>query len=314
MENKVLFLAGPTAVGKTDLAIRLAKSFPLEVISVDSALIYRELNIGSANPTVAEMEAVPHHLIDILSPLENYSVADFIRDCNQKINEIHRRGNIPILVGGTMMYYNALLNGLSELPETDLILREQLGNEFALHGNALMHQRLISFDPISAAKIAINDTQRIQRALEVCILSGKAMSQLQRDNHKPGLIDCNYLPLAIVPNSRNILHERINLRFVKMLKSGFIEEVEQLKLHYPNLTGEHNSMRSVGYRQVWQYLAGELSYNELIEQGQAATRQLAKRQITWLRSLPMNKVDDVELNLTNLETNLFDLIAKFIAK
>lgn len=314
MANKAIFLAGPTAVGKTELALRLAQRFPLEIISVDSALIYRGLNIGSAKPTLAEMAQVPHHLIDILSPLENYSVAEFLQDCNQAISEINQRGKLPLLVGGTMMYYNALVNGISQLPAANPELRAQLSDELVRYGNAVLHQRLLELDPISAAKIEINDTQRLQRALEVCLLTGKPMSLVQQETKQAGLVNCQSLPLAIVPQDREIIHQRINSRFIKMLENGFIQEVQSLQHKYPQLTGDHNSMRSVGYRQVWQYLAGEFDLNELTLQGQAATRQLAKRQITWLRSMPLIKIDDEALDLDRIEQQLIKQVDRFIAE
>ncbi len=311
MQNKAIFLMGPTAVGKTELALRLGAHYPIEIISVDSALIYRDLNIGSAKPTAEEMARVPHHLIDILSPLDNYSVADFLRACNQEITAINQRGNLPILVGGTMMYYNALINGISQLPEADSSLREQLTLEFQQVGNLAMHQRLVELDPICATKIKPNDVQRVQRALEVCILTGKPMSLAQQEHKLPGLINCDYLSLAIIPTNRELLHQRINLRFEQMLQQGFINEVVQLQLKYPNLSAEHNSMRCVGYRQVWDYLAGTIDLTQLREQGMAATRQLAKRQITWLRSMNVIAIDDPALELANLEQQIKAQLKKF---
>lgn len=312
MQNKAIFLMGPTAVGKTELALRLSAIYPIEIISVDSALIYQDLNIGSAKPSSDELNRVPHYLINIISPLANYSVAEFLHTCNQQIVAINQRGNLPILVGGTMMYYNALINGISQLPVADPKLRATLSAEFEQFGNLVMHQRLIGLDPICAAKIKINDVQRVQRALEVCLLTGKAMSVAQQEHKLPGLSNCDYLPLAIIPNNRALLHHRINVRFEKMLKQGFIEEVIQLKIKYPELTASHNSMRSVGYRQVWDYLAGEINLTTLLEQGQAATRQLAKRQVTWLRSMDVHALDDKELDLANLEQQIKAKLTNFI--
>lgn len=313
VKNKqAIFLMGPTASGKTALALSLAKIFPIEIISVDSALIYRDLDIGSAKPTPGELVAVPHHLIDILSPLQNYSVADFLSDCNRKIGEICSRGKLPVLVGGTMMYFNALMNGISKLPEADYELRAKLELEFNKFGNQIMHERLIALDPVSAAKIEVNDTQRIERALEVCYLTGKPMSQVQTESKLAGIVDCDYLPLAIVPSNRALLHQRINQRFDKMLADGFIEEVRQLKLSYPELTARHNSMRMVGYSQAWNFLAGNLTEVEMTEQGKAATRQLAKRQITWLRSMECVAIDDPELDADNLLAQAIELIKQWI--
>lgn len=313
VKNKqAIFLMGPTASGKTALALSLAKIFPIEIISVDSALIYRDLNIGSAKPTPGELAAVPHYLIDILSPLQNYSVADFLSDCNCAIGEICSRGKLPVLVGGTMMYFNALMNGISKLPEADYRLRAKLELEFNKFGNQIMHERLIALDPVSAAKIEVNDTQRIERALEVCYLTGKPMSQVQTESKLAGIVDCDYLPLAIVPSNRALLHQRINQRFDKMLADGFIEEVRQLKLSYPELTARHNSMRMVGYSQAWNFLAGNLTELEMTEQGKAATRQLAKRQITWLRSMECVAIDDPELDANNLLAQAIELIKQWI--
>ncbi len=314
MQNKAIFLMGPTAVGKTELALRLSSSCPIEIISVDSALIYRDLDIGSAKPNSAELSIVPHHLINIISPLENYSVMEFLNASNQKIVEINQRGNLPILVGGTMMYYNALINGISQLPVANVELRAQLNADFELFGNLAMHQRLINLDPICAAKIEVNDVQRVQRALEVCTLTGKPMSVAQQEHKLAGLSNCDYLPLAIVPSNRELLQHRINSRFEQMLKFGFVEEVVQLKLKYPELTAEHNSMRSVGYRQVWDYLAGEIDKTTMLEQGKAATRQLAKRQITWLRSMNVIALDDAKLDIDNLESKLKLQLGNFINK
>ncbi len=313
VKNKqAVFLMGPTASGKTALALSLAKIFPIEIISVDSALIYRDLDIGSAKPTAEELAAVPHHLIDILSPLQNYSVADFLTDCNRAIGEICSRGKLPVLVGGTMMYFNALMNGISKLPEADYQLRAKLESEFTEFGNQIMHERLVALDPISAAKIEVNDTQRIERALEVCYLTGRPMSQVQTESKLAGIVDCDYLPLAIVPSNRALLHQRINLRFDQMLADGFIEEVRQLQLNYSELSAKHNSMRMVGYSQAWNFLAGNLTELEMVEQGKAATRQLAKRQITWLRSMECVAIDEPELDASKLLAETTKLIEKWM--
>lgn len=303
---------GPTAVGKTEIALRLARYYPIEIISVDSALIYRDLDIGSAKPNKEELKLVTHHLIDILNPLESYSVADFILECKRLVADINKRDKLPVLVGGTMMYYNALINGISQLPSADPQLRASLENDFAKFGNVQMHARLSEFDPILAARINVNDRQRIERALEVSILTGKPMSVAQKEFKLPGLVNCDYLALAIVPGNRALLHERINLRFENMLNEGFVAEVQQLQAKYPELSSEHNSMRSVGYRQVWDFLAGKINYQELLYEGQAATRQLAKRQITWLRSIPSIVIDDSQLNLSVLLEKILGHIDKFV--
>ena len=295
---------GPTATGKTELALRLATHFPIEIISVDSALIYRDMNIGSAKPSDLELSQVPHHLINILSPLETYSVAGFIKDSNKLITDVQARGRVPVLVGGTMMYYNGLLNGISKLPEADPEIRNNLFLRGSSEGWDKLHQELHDIDSSAAARIMSNDRQRIIRALEVYYLTGIPISKLQQDNRIKPASDIKFLPLAIVPSKREVLHARINQRFDKMLHSGFIEEVLQLQQRYPELTCEHASMRSVGYYQVWQYLSGGITYSELLESGKAATRQLAKRQITWLRSMDIINLDNGELELNQLFNKL----------
>lgn len=313
MANKrAILLMGPTAAGKTAIALGLANHLPIEIISVDSALIYRGLDIGSAKPSRAELLQVPHHLIDILSPLENYSVADFLKDCNQCISDICGRGKLPVLTGGTMMYFNALINGISELPEANPEIRQQLEIDFDKNGNLLMHQRLMALDPSSAAKINPNDRQRIERALEVYYICGKPMSIMQKEKWIPGLPDCEYLSLGIMPTNRELLHQRINQRFDSMLEMGIIDEVANLRLQYPELTDRHNSMRTVGYSQVWSYLEGVIDYESLRMEGMAATRQLAKRQLTWLRSLPLQVIDDPQLNQDILLQKTLDLISNWI--
>lgn len=313
MANKrAILLMGPTAAGKTAIALSLANHLPIEIISVDSALIYRGLDIGSAKPSLSELSQVPHHLIDILSPLENYSVADFLKDCNQCISDICGRGKLPVLTGGTMMYFNALVNGISELPEANPEIRQQLEIDFDKNGNLFMHQRLMALDPISAAKINSNDRQRIERALEVYYICGKPISIMQKEKRIPGLPDCEYLSLGIMPTNRELLHQRINQRFDLMLKTGLTDEVANLRIQYPELTDKHNSMRTVGYSQVWSYLEGIIDYESLRMEGMAATRQLAKRQFTWLRSLPLQVIDDPQLNQDILLQKTLDLISNWI--
>lgn len=313
MANKrAILLMGPTAAGKTAIALGLANHLPIEIISVDSALIYRGLDIGSAKPSLSELSQVPHHLIDILSPLESYSVADFLKDCNQCISDICERGKLPVLTGGTMMYFNALINGISELPEANPEIRQQLEIDFDKNGNLFMHQRLMVLDPVSAAKINPNDRQRIERALEVYYICGKPMSIMQKEKWIPGLPDCEYLSLGLMPTNRALLHQRINQRFDSMLEMGIIDEVANLCLQYPELTDKHNSMRTVGYSQVWSYLEGIIDYESLRMEGMAATRQLAKRQLTWLRSLPLQVIDDPQLNQDILLQKTLDLISSWI--
>jgi tRNA dimethylallyltransferase len=306
MQPLAILLMGPTATGKTDLALRLANEYPIEIISVDSGLIYKDMNIGTAKPSIAELSKVPHHLINIISPLETYSVASFISDAVKLIPEVISRGKLPVLVGGTMMYYNGLLNGISKLPEADVKIRKKIEDEAKLSSWDALHNKLKKIDPIAAAKIASADKQRISRALEVYYITGKPLSTMQLESKITLAKDKNikFLPLAILPDNRKILHDRIASRFKKMLEDGFISEVEQLKHKYPNLTINYPSMRSVGYHQVWQYLDGETSIDELYELGVAATRQLAKRQITWLRGMDIINLATDDLNPTSLYNNL----------
>lgn len=276
-----VLLMGPTASGKTALAVSLAQALNAEIISVDSALVYRGMDIGTAKPTVAERGGITHHLLDILDPSESYSTGQFLSQAHTLIAEIQQRGKLPILVGGTMLYFNALTQGMAELPKTDAAVRAQLDSEFATFGKEYMHQQLAKIDPESAARIHPNDPQRIQRALEVYRLTGQSMSSLI---HAAGTHQLPFKPIKLVlaPTDRALLHSLIAQRFHAMLAQGLVAEVERLRLRgdlNPNLP----AIRAVGYRQVWAYLQGEISYAEMIEQGIAATRQLAKRQFTWLR-------------------------------
>ena len=303
---------GPTATGKTDLALKLASIYPVEIISVDSALIYKDMDIGSAKPSISELSRVPHHLINIMTPLETYSIANFIKDSVALIDEVISRGAIPVLVGGTMMYYNGLINGISSLPTANASIRDELLIKGEAIGFEKLHQELMEVDNIAAGKIMPNDRQRIIRALEVFYLTGVPISRLQQENKVHLASNIDFLPLAIVPENREILHTRINSRFDKMLANGFIEEVTNLQTKYPELTINHTSMRSVGYYQVWQYLNGDISYTELIETGKAATRQLAKRQITWLRGMSTINIDNGDLSLECLIKELSDKISSFL--
>lgn len=271
---------GPTASGKTDLAIKLAQVIPCEIVSVDSAMIYRGMNIGTAKPSRTELAAVPHHLIDIRDPIESYSVAQFCDDALNLINEIIGRGRIPLLVGGTMMYFNALQQGLSSLPEASMPIRELLLQDINRFGTSFLHQTLARFDKASAEKIHPNDSQRIQRALEVYLLSRKPLSAHLNENVRIKSLEC--VNFILMPSNRAWLHDRIASRFVDMLQHGFIDEVTCLLKQW-HLTVEHPSMRCVGYRQVLEYLNGQYDHLTLKEKGIAATRQLAKRQLTWLR-------------------------------
>ncbi|SJN58409.1 tRNA dimethylallyltransferase [Vibrio ruber DSM 16370] len=276
-----LFLMGPTASGKTDLAIRLCQNFPIEIISVDSALIYRGMDIGTAKPTAAELALAPHRLIDILEPESAYSAADFRRDALQHMHEIVQNGKIPLLVGGTMLYFKALLEGLSPLPAANAEIRQQIEREADDSGWSALHQQLAEIDPESAARIHPNDPQRLSRALEVYRISGKTLTELTRT--KGEVLPFDVVQFAIAPQERSELHRRIEIRFNKMIEAGFEDEVKALYARQ-ELHADLPSIRCVGYRQMWEYLDGSCSLDEAIYRGICATRQLAKRQITWLRS------------------------------
>lgn len=280
---RVITLMGPTASGKTDLAIALTQQLNAEIISVDSALVYKGLDIGSAKPTQEELAQAPHRLIDILEPTGLYNAADFCRDATWHIEDILAKGKTPLLVGGTMLYFKALLEGLSDMPPTNEPVRAEIDALAAEHGWPYVHAVLAKADPLTAAKIHPNHSQRISRALEVYRGSGVPMSRWQAAV-EPGLAErYHWVQLAIAPRDRAVLHERIALRFEKMLTSGFLDEMRGLMAR-PNLTPSTPSMRAVGYRQAWEYLAGEVEREVFIEKGIAATRQLAKRQLTWLRN------------------------------
>lgn len=277
---RAIFLMGPTAAGKTDLAIALTQVLDCEIISVDSALIYREMDIGTAKPNADELAAAPHRLIDILDPAESYSVADFRRDALREMAEITARGKIPLLVGGTMMYYKALIDGLSPLPKSDPAIRLALEQEAQQRGWQALHDELAQIDPPSAARIHPNDPQRLTRALEVFRQTGKTMTTLTQSRSES--IPYRVKEFAICPADRTILHERIALRFNNMLEQGFEQEVQALRAR-GDLHLDMPSMRCVGYRQMWLYLDGQYDREEMKYRGIVATRQLAKRQLTWLR-------------------------------
>ena len=279
-----IFLMGPTASGKTAAAVELAQHLPVELISVDSALVYRDMNIGTAKPDAATLAAAPHQLIDIIDPTSVYSAAAFRSDALRLMQDISSRGKIPLLVGGTMLYFRALRFGLSDLPQADAEVRAGIEEQAARLGWPHMHKELANVDPETAARLKPNDAQRIQRALEIFRVSGQTMTALlalQETYQLPYQL----IPLALVPSERKPLHQRIEVRFEQMLKQGLLDEVQALQQKYV-LNSEMASMRCVGYRQAWQYLAGDIDKTELLEQGIAATRQLAKRQLTWLRGMP----------------------------
>ena len=282
-KDAVIAIYGPTASGKTALSLALCEQMDCEIISVDSALIYRGMNIGTAKPSTAEQAQVPHHLLDIRDPVETYSAADFQKDALALIEDIQQRGKVPLLVGGTMLYFKALLEGLSDLPESDVGVRQKLTDDLHAKGLAELHNQLQQVDPVSAKRIHPNDPQRILRALEVYEISGKSLTELTKERH--GQLDKPIYQFAVAPAERHVLHERIEQRFDQMLAQPFEDEVKEL-FERPDLHPDLPSIRSVGYRQMWQYLAGQLSYEEMRERGIIATRQLAKRQMTWLRGWP----------------------------
>jgi tRNA dimethylallyltransferase len=276
----VICLMGPTASGKTALAFALHQALPCDIVSVDSALVYKDMNIGTAKPTAEELAKYPHRLIDIRDPSERYSAADFCKDALREIANIRDQGRIPLLVGGTMMYYKSLLEGISPLPEADTEIRAQIEQEAAQYGWQHIHQQLKSCDEESAARIHPNDPQRLTRALEVFRLTGNTLTQLTEN--KGECLTGDVLQFAIAPTERKTLHERIELRFKQMIEQGFQQEVEAL-MERGDLHEDMPSIRCVGYRQMWQYLQKEISHDEMIFKGVCATRQLAKRQLTWLR-------------------------------
>lgn len=272
---------GPTASGKTALAIKLREKYPVEIISVDSALIYKGMDIGTAKPDADELALAPHRLIDILDPSEAYSAADFRRDAIKEMNEIVAQGKIPLLVGGTMLYYKALLEGLSPLPAADPDIRKQIEAEAQELGWDALHQQLLDIDPVSGERIHKNDPQRLSRALEVYRISGKTLTELTQQKGEP--LPFRVKQFAIAPKERTELHRRIELRFDNMVEAGIVDEVKALH-ERSDLNKDLPSIRCVGYRQVWEYLDGDCTLDEAIFRGVCATRQLAKRQITWLRS------------------------------
>lgn len=285
MKPLVIFLMGPTASGKTDLAIALRQRLPVDIISVDSALVYRGMDIGSAKPSAEEQTLAPHRLIDIRDPADSYSAADFRADALREIEDIVSLGRIPLLVGGTMMYFKALLEGMADMPAADPEVRAKIEALAAEKGWPHIHQLLAEVDPQTAAEIHPNHSQRLSRALEVYRVSGRTMSELraeqqrdQDDLHQK----YNVVQFAIGPRDRSVLHQRIEKRFGLMLEQGFIEEVKSLRQR-ADLHKDLPAIRAVGYRQVWEYLDGDYDYDEMVAKGEAATRQLAKRQLTWLR-------------------------------
>ncbi|RLA25737.1 MAG: tRNA (adenosine(37)-N6)-dimethylallyltransferase MiaA [Gammaproteobacteria bacterium] len=276
-----IFLMGPTASGKTALSVKLAQQLNAEIISVDSALVFKGMDIGTAKPTLEERAGIPHHLIDILDPTESFSTGAFRKQSLELMADITARGKVPLLVGGTMLYFNSLYYGLAKLPTANSELRKQLDADAKQIGKVAMHAKLQTIDPVAAARIHPNDPQRVQRAIEVYMLAGKSMTQLHEEA-KTEDIPFQKIKLIIAPRDRAVLHEKIAQRFKQMLQQGFVKEVEAL-YQRGDLTVQMPSVRAVGYRQVWSFLDGEINREEMQQQGIIATRQLAKRQFTWLR-------------------------------
>ncbi len=303
MQRKAMLLMGPTASGKTEVAISLCKRFPLDIVSVDSALVYRGMDIGTAKPDAETLARAPHRLVDIRDPEDSYSAGDFVRDARETMREIWNAGRVPLLVGGTMMYFRALTEGIAALPSADADIRDRIDADAERDGWPALHERLRHVDPIAAARIKPNDRQRIQRALEVWMASGKPLSDWQAEAQAAD-DDVAYTRVALLIPDRGILHERIEQRLDRMLENGFPDEVRRL-MQRPGLDREAPSMRAVGYRQVWAQLAGECTLEEARYRALVATRQLAKRQFTWLRS-------ETSLNSFNpLEPATIDAISRF---
>lgn len=300
-----IFIMGPTASGKTGLAVKLFQHLPIELISVDSALVFKDMDIGTAKPDASILAQAPHHLIDLIPPTEVYSAATFRNDALKLMAEITARGKVPLLVGGTMLYFKALQGGLSQLPEADSNVRQKLDAQAAQIGWPAMHDKLAEIDPETAARLEPADAQRVQRALEVYEISGKTMTELHQSSMSDKL-PYQLLKIALTPSDRSVLHDRIAIRFDDMLKQGFVDEVKSLLLKYPSLNADMPSMRCVGYRQALEHLAGNYDVAELRDRGIFATRQLAKRQLTWLRGMD----DTFEVNCLNpkmLETVLNEI-------
>ena len=302
----VICLMGPTATGKTDIAVRLRERIAADIISVDSALVYRGMDIGTAKPDAETLALAPHRLIDIRDPVERYSAGDFVADARREIDAIHQGGRVPLLVGGTMMYFRSLIEGIADLPPADAAIRQRLNSEAEEQGWPRLHSRLAEIDPAAASRINENDSQRIQRALEVYELSGRAMSAWHAEPAGDGLPH-RFIRLALIPADRGQLHKRIEARFDLMMQQGFVEEVSHL-MRLPGLAADSPAMRAVGYRQIRAYLDGQCDLQTACHKARIATRQLAKRQMTWLRSEKQLKVFDP------LESDPFDAIMAFVVK
>jgi tRNA dimethylallyltransferase len=306
MTTKAVLLMGPTASGKTDLAISLCKRFPCDIISVDSALVYRGMDIGTAKPDAKTLRRTPHQLVDIRDPEDSYSAGDFVRDARAAIQASANKGRIPLLVGGTMMYFRALTEGIADLPAADAKVRDQIDAEAERHGWPRMHAELEEIDPLVASRLSPNDSQRIQRALEVYRISGKALGEWQRDA-VADKSDVSYIKIALQIEPRQVLHDRILERLNRMVDNGFEDEMGVLRAR-PGLSGDCSAMRSVGYRQFWQYLDGDYSLQEARDRTLFATRQLAKRQLTWLRS------ESAVFSVKSLEAGAIDTISAHLVQ
>lgn len=304
-EQPIVCLMGPTASGKTAYALRLCDSMPFDIISVDSALVYRGMDIGTAKPSVATLKKYPHRLVDIRDPEETYSAGDFVRDARREIRLIRGAGRLPLLVGGTMMYFRALTDGMADLPPADQALRNEIDAEAAELGWPEMHQQLAGFDPQAALKISPNDSHRIQRATEVYRRSGVSLTEWQADQARDGGATGTAIKISLSGAPRSEIHARIGQRLARMMEEGLVREVAGLRLR-PSLTRDHASMRAVGYRQIWSHLEGEQSLVQATERALVATRQLCKRQLTWLRS-------ESDLMVVNpLEDEAFAAISTFL--
>ena len=283
-KKPAILLMGPTAAGKTDLAIELAKRYPVELISVDSALVYRQMDIGTGKPSRELLQQYPHHLVDIIDPRDSYSAGQFVRDVSALIADIHTRNRVPLLVGGTMLYFRALLRGIADMPEADAGFRAELMARAAVESWPALHAELAARDPVSAQRIGSNDAQRIQRALEVMHLTGKTMSSVQSEAQPP-LPEVDYVAIGLNPVEREALYARIEARFHQMMLNGFLDELHNLYSR-GDLNAALPALRAVGYRQLWQHLTGACSLEQAVQQGILATRHLARRQLIWMRAEP----------------------------
>lgn len=303
---------GPTASGKTLAALTIAKHFPAEIVNVDSALVFRDMDIGTAKPSAAERRSCPHHLIDIVSPEDSYSAAHFAEDASRLIDDICQRGRLPILAGGTMLYFKALRDGLSDLPGADNTLREEIEHRARIDGWPALHAELAAYDAAAAARLNPNDAQRIQRALEIVRLSGKSLAENydKRNTDEPST---DYLSIALEPSDRGVLHDSIAERFDTMLEAGLEQELLTLQQKY-QLQPTMTSMRCVGYRQMWEYLEGNADYAEMRFKAIAATRQLAKRQITWLRQFKRNwpEIQEIDSLSNDSQQQILKIVERWL--